>query len=103
MCFFAKSIGCATELLASTGTGGCLDTGQFIYQKGTTVGSSLGNGHIENWGESGSAMADNSQQTDTSTDVDTDEKNQVSCLFLGHSLCMCFVFDNFCFLYIYVL
>ncbi|XP_044488771.1 transcription factor TGA2.3-like [Mangifera indica] len=71
------SIGCATELLASTGTGGCLDTGQFIYQKGTTVGSSLGNGHIENWGESGSAMADNSQQTDTSTDVDTDEKNQV--------------------------
>ncbi|XP_031249631.1 transcription factor HBP-1b(c38)-like isoform X2 [Pistacia vera] len=71
------SIGFATDIVASTGTGGCLDTGQFIYQKGTTVGSSLGNGHIENWGESGSGMADNSQQTDTSTDVDTDEKNQV--------------------------
>lgn len=65
------------------GVGGCLDTGQFVYQKGTTMGSSsLGNGNIENWGESG--MADNSQQTDTSTDVDTDDKNQVLfCLFLA--------------------
>ncbi|XP_052482149.1 transcription factor PERIANTHIA isoform X4 [Gossypium raimondii] len=42
-----------------------------MYQKGTT----LGNGHIENWGDSG--LADNSQQTDTSTDVDTDDKNQL--------------------------
>ncbi|OMP06789.1 hypothetical protein COLO4_07887 [Corchorus olitorius] len=66
------SIG-ATEIV-STGTG-CLDTGQFMYQKGTTFGASLGNGHIENWGDSG--LADNSQQTDTSTDVDTDDKNQL--------------------------
>ncbi|XP_072996322.1 transcription factor TGA2.2-like [Typha latifolia] len=31
-------------------------------------------GHFENWGES--TMADGSPRTDTSTDVDTDEKNQ---------------------------
>ncbi|KAH9707478.1 transcription factor PERIANTHIA [Citrus sinensis] len=47
-----------------------------MFQKGTTIGSSLGSGHIENWGESG--IGDNSQQTDTSTDVDTDDKNQVN-------------------------
>ncbi|KAJ7954072.1 Transcription factor like [Quillaja saponaria] len=59
---------------ASTGTG-CVDTGQeFMYQKGTTMVVSLGNGHIENWDDSG--MAENSQQTDTSTEVDTDDKNQ---------------------------
>lgn len=59
-----------------------MDTGQqFMYQqKGTATtttvsASSLGNGHFENWGDS--AMADNSQQTDTSTDVDTDDKTQV--------------------------
>ncbi|XP_021910390.1 transcription factor TGA2.3 isoform X2 [Carica papaya] len=63
--------------IISTGTG-CLDTGQFMYQKGTTVGAPLGNGHIENWGDSG--IADNSQQTDTSTDVDTDDKNQQGAL-----------------------
>ncbi|KAH7569858.1 hypothetical protein JRO89_XS05G0008800 [Xanthoceras sorbifolium] len=67
-------IGCATEIVETTGPVGCLDTGQFISHKGTTIGSSLGNGHIENWGES--VMADNSQQTDTSTDIDTDDKNQ---------------------------
>ncbi|KAK8657616.1 hypothetical protein V6N13_035846 [Hibiscus sabdariffa] len=48
---------------------------QFMYQKGATFGASLGNGHIENWTDSG--LADNSQQTDTSTDVDTDHKNQL--------------------------
>lgn len=61
-----------------------MDTGQqFVYQKGNiTTAAKLGNGHhIESWGESGMA-ADTSQQTDTSTDVDTDDKNQVSvCLF----------------------
>ena len=62
--------------MSTTGPGGCLDTGQFITQKGTTIGSSLGNGHIENWGDSAMA-ADTSQQTETSTDVDTDDKNQV--------------------------
>ncbi|MBA0877176.1 hypothetical protein Goshw_026752 [Gossypium schwendimanii] len=56
----------------SSGTG-CLDTGQFMYQRGATLGASLGNGQIENWADSG--LADNSQQTDTSTDVDTDHKN----------------------------
>ncbi|XP_059649462.1 transcription factor TGA2.3-like [Cornus florida] len=59
----------STEM-GSSGTG--VDTGQFMVQVG--VGGSLGNGHFENWGDSG--MADNSQQTDTSTDVDTDDKNQ---------------------------
>lgn len=67
----------------STGTVGVVDAaGHFILQKGMVGmvdgggGGSLGNGHFENWGESG--MADNnSQQTDTSTDVDTDDKNQV--------------------------
>ncbi|GAB2242229.1 hypothetical protein Droror1_Dr00019004 [Drosera rotundifolia] len=41
------------------------------------VGSAVAgnnNGHLDNWGES--AMADTSQQTDTSTDVDTEDKNQ---------------------------
>ncbi|XWS34014.1 hypothetical protein CRYUN_Cryun21dG0003000 [Craigia yunnanensis] len=37
--------------------------------------NTLGDGHIENWGDSG--LEDNSQQTDTSTDVDTDDKNQL--------------------------
>lgn len=69
--------------MGSSGTG--VDTGQFMMHKGTPTppptmvgvgGGSLGIGHFENWGESG--MADNSQQTDTSTDVDTDDKNQVS-------------------------
>lgn len=35
---------------------------------------SLLSGHLENWGDS--TMADSSPRTDTSTDVDTDEKNQ---------------------------
>ncbi|KAK5770951.1 hypothetical protein PVK06_047115 [Gossypium arboreum] len=66
----AFNTGIRAAEIVSSGTG-CLDTGQFMYQKGTT----LGNGHIENWGDSG--LADNSQQTDTSTDVDTDDKNQL--------------------------
>ncbi|KAM7484536.1 hypothetical protein LguiA_000545 [Lonicera macranthoides] len=70
----------STEMGGSTGTVGVVDAaGQFILQKGMVGmlggGGSLGNGHFENWAESG--MADNnSQQTDTSTDVDTDDKNQ---------------------------
>ncbi|MBA0753832.1 hypothetical protein Gogos_021191 [Gossypium gossypioides] len=66
----AFNTGIRAAEIVSSGTG-CLDTGQFMYQKGTT----LGNGHIENWGDSG--LADNSQQTDSSTDVDTDDKNQL--------------------------
>ena len=60
-------------------SGAVADTGQFLMQKGTMLsvgaGVTLGSGNFENWGESG--MADHSQQTDTSTDVDTDEKSQV--------------------------
>ncbi|KAJ6982223.1 hypothetical protein NC653_025358 [Populus alba x Populus x berolinensis] len=53
-----------------------------MYQKGTGFDSSLGNGQSnENWGDSG--MADNSLQTDTSTDVNTDDKNQNTLLELG--------------------
>ncbi|KAG6759659.1 hypothetical protein POTOM_036143 [Populus tomentosa] len=67
------SIGSAE--ISTTGAG-CLDTGQYMYQKGTGFDSSLGNGQSnENWGDSG--MADNSLQTDTSTDVNTDDKNQL--------------------------
>lgn len=65
--------------MGSTGGGAALDTGQFLARKGTMVsggsGGTLGSGNFENWAESG--MADHSQQTDTSTDVDTDDKNQV--------------------------
>lgn len=65
-------------------SGAVVDTGQFLMQKETMVsagaGGTMGNGNYENWGESG--MADNSQQTDTSTDVDTDEKSQVFLLCL---------------------
>ncbi|KAL8533392.1 hypothetical protein ACS0TY_009685 [Phlomoides rotata] len=62
--------------MVSSGTG--IDSGQFISQKGTMVGvgdggGALGNGHFENWGDSG-VVADHSHQTDTSTD--TDDKNQ---------------------------
>ncbi|KAK8659233.1 hypothetical protein V6N13_029442 [Hibiscus sabdariffa] len=67
-----KSFG-STEIVSS-GTG-CSNTGQFMYQKGPTFGASLGNGHLENWADS--SLADKSQQTDTSTDVDTEYKNQL--------------------------
>ncbi|XP_057962549.1 transcription factor TGA2.3 [Malania oleifera] len=63
--------------IASSAAG--VDAGEFMFQRGlmttaTTAAPALANGHFENWGESG--MAENSQQTDTSTDVDTDDKNQ---------------------------
>ncbi len=59
-----------------------MDTGQQF-----SIGAALGNGqHIENWGESAMA-ADTSQQTDTSTDVDTDDKNQVGVCFFNIFLC----------------
>lgn len=64
------------------GSRGVVDTGQqmMMHKEAATMvglggGNALGNGHFENWGDSG--LADNSQQTDTSTDVDTDDKNQV--------------------------
>ncbi|KAI8539184.1 hypothetical protein RHMOL_Rhmol09G0161700 [Rhododendron molle] len=50
---------------------------QYMLHKGTTVvmgGGSTGNGNFENWGDS--AMAENSQRTDSSTDIDPDDKNQ---------------------------
>ncbi|MBA0672076.1 hypothetical protein Goklo_029068 [Gossypium klotzschianum] len=49
------SIGATTTVSSRTR---CLDTGQFMYQKGATLGTSLGNGQIENWADSG--LADNS-------------------------------------------
>ncbi|KAI8022458.1 hypothetical protein LOK49_LG03G00772 [Camellia lanceoleosa] len=53
-----------------------VDIGNLMLQhKGTAAMVGLGNGDFENWGDSG--MADNSQHTDTSTDVDTtDDKYQ---------------------------
>ncbi|CAN6683175.1 unnamed protein product [Malus baccata var. baccata] len=72
--------GCLDIGSTITGTGGraCVDTGQqqpYMYQqqKGTTMS---GNGQFENWGDN-SVMAENSQQTDTYTDVDTDDKNHL--------------------------
>ncbi|KAL3501678.1 hypothetical protein ACH5RR_036127 [Cinchona calisaya] len=57
---------------------GVVDTRQLLIQKGTMVsvgaGGTLASGNFENWGDSG--MVDHSQQTDTSTDVDTDERSQ---------------------------
>lgn len=58
----------------------CLDTGDLVYQKGTRlVGGGVGevNSSLEKWCDSVSAMADTSQHTDTSTDIDTDDKSQV--------------------------
>lgn len=57
----------------------CLDTGQLVFQKGTRLVGGVGevNSSLENWCDSVSAMADNSQHTDTSTDIDTDDKTQV--------------------------
>ncbi|TQD92390.1 hypothetical protein C1H46_021951 [Malus baccata] len=70
--------GCLDIGSTITGTGGraCVDTGQqqpYMYQqqKGTTMS---GNGQFENRDDN-SAMADNNQQTNTYTDVDTDDKN----------------------------
>ncbi|KAI3699122.1 hypothetical protein L2E82_43181 [Cichorium intybus] len=74
------NFGSTTEM-SSIGTG--VDTGEFMMQHqkamvasggGGGGGGAMGKGHFENWGESG--IADNSQQTDTSTDIDTDDKNQ---------------------------
>ncbi|KAK8651628.1 hypothetical protein V6N13_141218 [Hibiscus sabdariffa] len=50
------------------------DTWQFMYQRVATFSSSLGNRHIENWADSG--LADNSQLTDISIDVNTNHKIQ---------------------------
>ncbi|CAA0324192.1 unnamed protein product [Arabidopsis thaliana] len=56
----------------------CLDTGQLVYQKGTRlVGGGVGEVN-SSWCDSVSAMADNSQHTDTSTDIDTDDKTQLN-------------------------
>ncbi|KAK7310026.1 hypothetical protein RJT34_07218 [Clitoria ternatea] len=66
-----------TAEIGSSG-GGCIDTGQQLmyHNKGIAMATlPMGNGHVENWADSG--LADNSQHTDdTSTDVDTDDKNQ---------------------------
>ncbi|XP_010263274.1 PREDICTED: transcription factor TGA2.3-like isoform X2 [Nelumbo nucifera] len=61
----------SSDITSATG----VDTGQYSFQKETMpVAASFGNVHFENWGDSG--MVDNSQQADTSTDVDIDDKNQ---------------------------
>ncbi|XP_009621407.1 transcription factor TGA2.3-like [Nicotiana tomentosiformis] len=82
------SIG-STEM-GSSETGGVEAGGRFMLHKAQTamvggggvVGGgggggavTLGNGHFENWADSGIADNSHSQQTDTSTDVDTDERN----------------------------
>ncbi|XP_009105416.1 transcription factor PERIANTHIA [Brassica rapa] len=57
----------------------CLDTGELMYQRGTRlVGGGEVNSSLDKWCDSVSAMADNSQHTDTSTDIDTDDKSQLN-------------------------
>ncbi|KAK8994194.1 hypothetical protein V6N11_045302 [Hibiscus sabdariffa] len=51
-----------------------LTIARFMYQRVATFSSSLGNRHIENWADSG--LADNSQLTDISIDVNTNHKIQ---------------------------
>ncbi|KAK9052269.1 hypothetical protein SSX86_028897 [Deinandra increscens subsp. villosa] len=85
MNFCMVNFGSSIVDMSSIGTG--VDTGQFMMQQNKVAvagggtggcggggGGGMGKGHFENWGES--AIADNSQQTDTSTDIDTDDKNQ---------------------------
>ncbi|XP_019058899.1 PREDICTED: transcription factor PERIANTHIA-like [Tarenaya hassleriana] len=66
------------------GEAGCLDTGQSVFQKGITIGAMTTsvNGYcgntVEKCCDSVSAMADNSRHTDTSTDIDTDDKTQLN-------------------------
>lgn len=54
-----------------------VETGELPAEKraAATVAATAVNGQFEYWGES-AAMADISQQTDTSTDVETDDRNQ---------------------------
>ncbi|XP_043717279.1 transcription factor TGA2.2-like [Telopea speciosissima] len=67
--------------VSTSGTGA--GTGQYSVQKGAMplAAASLGSGHFENWGES--AVAETSQQTDTSTDVDTYDRNELKCIQQG--------------------
>ncbi|GAB2297054.1 hypothetical protein Dimus_031157 [Dionaea muscipula] len=74
--------------MSSPPAGVVVNAGELLMEKrvappvpSPVVGAVAANGHFENWGES--AMADTSQQTDTSTDVDTDEKNQYRGVNLG--------------------
>ncbi|PSR91190.1 Transcription factor PERIANTHIA like [Actinidia chinensis var. chinensis] len=60
------------------GLGENIGSDEMMLPKGAGMvvggGSSGNNGNFENWGDSG--MGEHSQQTDTSTDVDTDDRNQ---------------------------
>ncbi|XP_058108019.1 transcription factor TGA2.3-like isoform X4 [Magnolia sinica] len=63
--------------LQMTSPAAAVDSSGYSFQKGTVpIAIPLSNGHFESWGDSG--MADASPLTDTSTDVDTDERNQVT-------------------------
>ncbi|KAJ9548833.1 hypothetical protein OSB04_021376 [Centaurea solstitialis] len=77
----------STTEMSSIGTG-VVDTGHFTAVAngggGGGSGGGMGKGHFENWGES--AIADNSQQTDTSTDIDTDDRNQFNSVQNGAQL-----------------
>nr|XP_029118079.1 transcription factor HBP-1b(c1) isoform X1 [Elaeis guineensis] len=62
----------STDITPAAARIGSLAVLQQKGQQPNLVSSS--SGHIENWGES--TMGDASPKTDTSTDVDTDDKNQ---------------------------
>ncbi|XP_042500293.1 transcription factor TGA2.3-like isoform X2 [Macadamia integrifolia] len=61
--------------VSTSGTGA--GTGQNSFQKGAmpVAAASFGAGNFENWGDS--AVAGTSQQTDTSTDIDTDDRKEL--------------------------
>ncbi|KAF6155393.1 hypothetical protein GIB67_019919 [Kingdonia uniflora] len=68
---FNKSLVSSDIILTPTG----IESHTFASQKGQKPNIvSLSSGNFENWGDS--TMADGSPRTDTSTDVDTDDKNQ---------------------------
>ena len=79
-CISSSGIVASTGAEAGTGLGGAFVEID-MYQKGESVGGSLANVHnnsFEDWGESGMAAPDNSHQTDTSTDVEADDRNHVN-------------------------
>ncbi|KAF7808907.1 transcription factor HBP-1b(c38)-like isoform X1 [Senna tora] len=76
--FVSQTLSLCEQNTGSSEFAGCLDTGQqhlMYHRGGPTAAAAAGAAvHIENWGDSG--MVENSQHTDTSTDIDVDDKNQ---------------------------
>lgn len=62
--------------ITTTATVTVVDPQTLVPQKGAQLNLvTIRTGNVENWGES--TIADTSPRTDTSTDPDTDERNQM--------------------------